>query len=84
MSRTRSSQPVYSVITELLEKKQGATTDVELFNALKEIYDDLSFSAFNKALMKLEIEGVVHVSSLTKNKRRIELLRKLEGEKGPS
>ena len=60
---------------EILQKKQGNLTDVELLKALKEYYDDLSFIAFNKILMKLEIKGLIHVFNLTKNKRGVELIK---------
>jgi len=84
MSKPWGARPVYTAIIELLEKKKGALTDVELLKALKESYGDLSLSAFHKTLMKLEIEGLIHVSSLPKTKKRIELLRKPEEEKGTS
>jgi len=84
MSQPWGARPVYTAIIELLEKKKGALTDAELLKALKEMYGDLSLSAFHKALMKLEIEGLIHVSSLPKTKKRIELLRKPEEEKGTS
>lgn len=82
MSQPWGARPVYTAIIELLEKKKGSLTDVELFKALKDMYGDLSLSAFNKALMKLEVEGLIHVSSLTKTKKNVELLRKPEEEKG--
>ncbi len=84
MSQLWGARPVYTAIIELLEKKQGASTDSELFKALKDMYGDLSLSEFHKALMKLEIGGLVHVSSLTKTKKRVELLRKPVEEKGTS
>lgn len=60
------------VIIELLESK-GPMTDMDLFNVLKETHEDVGFRTFNKELMKLEIEGKIHVSSLTRGKRRVEL-----------
>jgi len=83
MSQPWGARPVYTAIIELLEKKKGTLTDLELLKALKDTYGDLSQSAFQKALMKLEIEGLIHVSSLTKTKKCVELIRKLE-EKGTS
>ena len=67
------SRPIHSALFEILQKKQRAVTDLDLYKALKEEYDDLSFIAFNKTLMKLEIKGLIHVYNLTKNKRGIEL-----------
>ncbi|MFH0897692.1 MAG: hypothetical protein V1850_06575 [Candidatus Bathyarchaeota archaeon] len=59
----------------MLRKKQGSMMDTELYEALKEDYDDLSFATLNKALMKLEIQGLIHVYNLTKNKRGVELVK---------
>lgn len=75
MSRFWRAQPLYTTLVELLQKRRGASIDTELYRALKKSDSDLSFRAFNKTLMKLEIDGVIHVSSLTKNKRHVELLR---------
>ena len=75
MSRLWYSRQVYSVLIEILQKKQGSITDTELYKALKENYNDLSFVTFNKELMKLEIEGLIHVYNLTKNKRGVELIK---------
>jgi Fe2+ or Zn2+ uptake regulation protein len=63
-------------VLDTLQKKGSSPTDVELFYALKEQYDDLSFTAFNKTLMKLEIRGMVHVYNLTKNKRGVVLIKR--------
>lgn len=84
MSQLRGARPVYTAIIELLERKQGASTDSELLKALKDMYGDLSLNEFNKALMKLEIGGLIHVSSLTKTKRRVELIHKPIEETGTS
>jgi Fe2+ or Zn2+ uptake regulation protein len=75
LSRLWYSRSVYSVLIEILQKKQGSVTDAELYKALKENYNDLSFFYFNKELMKLEIEGLIHVYNLTKNKRGVELIK---------
>ena len=75
MSKFWDSQPLHTTIIEVLKKKNGVLTDGELYKALKDSSDDLSFRALNKALMKLEVDGMVHVFELTKNKRRIELVK---------
>ena len=64
-------------IVEILEKK-GAITDNELFDMLRETHEDLGFGALNKTLMKMEVQGKVYVSSLTKGKRRVELVKRKE------
>ena len=73
--RTWKPYPIDVAIVESLERK-GALTDIELFDLLRERYGSVGFGSFNKVLMRLEIEGKVHVSSLIKGKRRIELAKK--------
>jgi len=68
-------QPIHELLIEILQKKQGSITDVELYDILRQRHNDLSFLAFNKTLMKLEIQGFVHVYNLTKNKRGVEFLK---------
>lgn len=75
--RTWKPHPLHTVIIELLQRK-GPATDMDLLSMIKEIYSDLSFNIYNKELMRLEIEGLVHVSALTKGKRRVELLKTAE------
>ena len=64
-------------IVELLDRK-GAMTDEELFDLLKETNEDLGFGALNQMLMRMEVQGKVYVSSLTKGKRRVELVKRRE------
>lgn len=65
-------------IIELLENK-GSMSDMDLFNLLKESQEDVGFRTFNQTLMKMEIEGKIHVSSLTRGKRRVELVKQRRG-----
>ena len=62
-------------IVEVLDKK-GAMTDGELFDVLREVHEDLGFGVLNRTLMRMEVEGKVTVSSLTKGKRRVELVKR--------
>jgi hypothetical protein len=64
-------------ILEILGKK-GAISDADLFDLVNEEFEDVGFSDFNRCLMNLEIEGKVYVSSLTKGKRRVEMMKKRE------
>jgi hypothetical protein len=49
--------------------------DDELIRALKkELGSEPSEAELNSALLQLEINGLVHVSQITKTKRRIEVL----------
>jgi len=75
--KTWKPHPLDLTIVEILEKK-GAITDEELFDLLRETHEDLGFGALNKTLMKMEVEGKVYVSSLTKGKRRVELVKRKE------
>lgn len=67
--------PLDLTIVEVLEKK-GAMTDSELFDLLKEVHEDLGFGVLNQTLMRMEVEGKVMVSSLTRGKRRVELVKR--------
>jgi hypothetical protein len=64
-------------IYETLDKK-GAMTDEELFDLLKVTHEDLGFGMLNRTLMKMEVEGKIYVSALTKGKRRVELVKRRE------
>ena len=60
-------------IVTILQKK-GAIADTDLHKELKDSYGDVSFRELNRALMKLELIGIVRVSRLLKKKRRVELV----------
>ena len=76
-SRTWRPHPLDLTILEILEKK-GGMTDEELFNMLKENHEELGFGMLNKTLMKMEVQGKVHVSALTKGRRRVEATQRKE------
>jgi hypothetical protein len=71
--KTWRPHPLYMTVAELLGKR-GPLTDVELYDLLKESYGDIGFRNLNQTLMRMEIEGKIHVSTLTKGKRRVELV----------
>jgi Fe2+ or Zn2+ uptake regulation protein len=75
--KTWKPHPLYTTIVEILERK-GPLTDAELYDLLKESYEGIGFGDLNKNLMRMEIEGKIHVSALTKGKRRIELVERKE------
>jgi Fe2+ or Zn2+ uptake regulation protein len=56
-------------------KKRGPLTDMELYDALKESYEDIGFGDVNQTLMEMEIRGKIYVSSLARGKRRVELVK---------
>jgi Fe2+ or Zn2+ uptake regulation protein len=62
---------------EILERK-GPLNDAELFDLVKQDYEEIGFADLNKALLKLEVEGRIYVSTLTKGKRRVELKKSRE------
>ena len=68
-----------NLVVEIVKKRRGVILDDELVRALKkELGTEPSESELNAALLQLEINGLVHVSQITKTKRRIEVIT--EGE----
>ena len=72
--KTWKTRPAYFVLIEVLTKK-GDMTDDDLFDALKEQFEDLGYKDFNELLMRLEVSGKVRTSSMARGKRRIELVQ---------
>jgi hypothetical protein len=68
------TRPAYFVLLEVLNKK-GDMTDDDLFDALKEEFEDLGYKDFNELLMRLEVSGKIRTSSMARGKRRIELIQ---------
>ena len=68
--------PIRNLIYEKISQA-GTMTDTDLMNALQKEGLTLADSDFNKTLMDLEIYGLVRVSWLTKDKRRVELVAAL-------
>ena len=65
--------PVRNLVYEKI-RQAGTMTDSDLMNSLQKEGLTLADSDFNKTLMDLEIYGLVRVSWVTKDKRRIELV----------
>jgi len=76
MSRMWDARPLHTTIVEELTRKKGASTDLELFDEVKEFHREIGFRKFNSVLMRLEIIGKITVSNMTKNLRRVELIGK--------
>jgi len=72
--KTWKTRPAYFVLLEVLNKK-GDMTDDDLFDALKEEFEDLGYKDFNELLMRLEVSGKIRTSSMARGKRRIELIQ---------
>lgn len=76
--RTWRGHPLETVVVEVLGRK-GALSDVDLLGFLREAgFGDVGFGELNRVLLRLEIEGVVYVSSLARGKRRVELRERKE------
>jgi len=72
--KTWKTRPAFFVLLEILNKK-GDMVDDDLFSQLKEEFDDLGYKDFNDILMRLEVSGKIRTSSLSRGKRRIELVQ---------
>ncbi len=72
--KTWKTHPAYFVMLEILTKK-GDMTDDDLFNQLKEEHEDLGFKDFNELLLRLEVSGKIRTSSMSRGKRRVELVQ---------
>lgn len=68
-------EPLRNMIINILRKRQGIILDDELMTNLDNEDMPVSDRELNEVLMGLEIEGIVHVSRITKSKRRIELIK---------
>jgi hypothetical protein len=51
-------------------------TDAELFDALRAFYKEIGLDELNKTLMRMEVTGLISVSSLAKDKRLVQLTKK--------
>ena len=65
--------PIRNLMYEKI-REAGTLTDAELMKDLTKDGITLADSEFNKTLLDLEIYGLVRVSWITKDKRRIELV----------
>ena len=64
--------PIRNIIFEKI-KQLGTTTDQDLLNSMSKDGASVLEDEFNKVLLDLEIYGLIRVSWLTKDKKRIEL-----------
>ena len=72
--KTWKTRPAFFVLLEILNKK-GDMVDDDLFNQLKEEFEDLGYKDFNDILMRLEVSGKIRTTSMSRGKRRIELIQ---------
>lgn len=64
--------PIRNIIFEKI-RQLGTTTDQDLLNSMSKDGVSILEDEFNKVLLDLEIYGLIRVSWLTKDKKRIEL-----------
>jgi len=70
-----NAMPMTNLVVAIVKKRRGVILDDELVRALKkELGTEPSDAELNAALLQLEINGLVHVSQITKTKRRIEVI----------
>lgn len=72
--KTWKIRPAYFVLLEILEKK-GDMIDDDLFSQMKDEFDDLGYKDFNNILLRLEVSGKIRTTSMSRGKRRIELIQ---------
>jgi len=72
--KTWKIRPAYFAVLEILEKK-GDMIDDDLFSQLKEEFEDLGYKDFNNILMRLEVSGKIRATSMSRGKRRVELIQ---------
>lgn len=72
--KTWKIRPAFFVLLEILEKK-GDMIDDDLFSQLKDEFDDLGYKDFNDILLRLEVSGKIRTTSMSRGKRRIELIQ---------
>ena len=71
--KTWKVRPAYFVLLEILNKK-GDMIDDDLFSQLKDKFEDLGYKDFNNMLMQLEVSGKIRTTSMSRGKRRVELI----------
>ncbi|MCD6504105.1 hypothetical protein DRO47_05570 [Candidatus Bathyarchaeota archaeon] len=64
--------PLHTMVLDALNRKKSLT-DVDLLDFLRSRDDSVTINDLNRALMKLELNGLIVVESLTRGKRRVEL-----------
>ena len=65
--------PIRNVIFEKVKQLGGITTDLDLINSLSKDGIGIPNDELNKVLLDLEIYGLIRVTWVTKDKKRIEL-----------
>ncbi|MEM3254423.1 MAG: hypothetical protein QW765_05070 [Fervidicoccaceae archaeon] len=74
MRTTWRNLPVQEIIYRMLNLKGGSIIDRELYEAVSAA-TELSYPEFLKVLMKLELNGLIRVSSIKEDQLLVELIR---------
>ena len=77
VTKTWRPHPLRTSLLEILQRK-GAMTDADLYNMVKES-QEIGFAALNTELLRLEVQGLIRVTALTRGKRRVELVEREKG-----
>ena len=72
--KTWKTRPSYFAVLEILTKK-GDMIDDDLFSQLRDEFEDLGFKDFNNILLRLEVSGKIRTTSMSRGKRRVELIQ---------
>jgi hypothetical protein len=72
--KTWKTRPANFVLLGILSKK-GDLTDDELFSQMRSEFEDLGYKDFNNLLLNLEVSGKIRTSSMSRGKRRIEIVQ---------
>lgn len=71
--------PLTFSIMNIVERREGLLLEDDLIRLLENDVGEISERELNEALMKLEIEGLIHVQAIKKNQRVIKRVK--EGQK---
>ena len=74
-TKTWKTRPAYFVLLEILTKK-GDMPENDLFSALQDEFEDLGYKDFMDLLLKLEVSGKIRTTSMSRGKKRVELIVK--------
>ena len=77
VTKTWRPHPLRTSLLEILQRK-GAMKDADLYNLVKES-QEIGFGALNRGLLRLEVQGLIRVTALTRGKRRVELVEREKG-----
>ena len=67
--------PLIFSIMNIVERREGVLLEDDLVRLLENDIGEVSERELNKALMKLEIKGLIHVQMIKKNQRVIKRVR---------